>query len=63
MSGRAANGAFSRKSKTVTSPCCVKTSMNPPPPRLPADGCTTARARPVAIAASTALPPFRSTSQ
>ena len=31
--------------------------MNPPPPRLPASGFTTASARPVATAASTALPP------
>src|SRR5256885_11373067 len=31
--------------------------MNPPPPRFPAGGCTTASANPVATAASTALPP------
>src|SRR5690606_14534596 len=31
--------------------------MNPPPPMFPAVGCVTARAKPVAIAASTALPP------
>src|SRR5579871_3040330 len=31
--------------------------MNPPPPRLPADGCVTASARATATAASTALPP------
>src|SRR5579872_4215833 len=35
--------------------------MNPPPPMLPATGCTTARAKPVATAASTALPPCRIT--
>src|SRR5436190_7953428 len=32
--------------------------MKPPPPRLPAAGHVTASARPVATAASTALPPF-----
>src|SRR5688572_10657230 len=31
--------------------------MKPPPPRLPALGCVTASAKPVATAASTALPP------
>src|SRR5881398_2667765 len=31
--------------------------MNPPPPRLPASGSTTASANPTATAASTALPP------
>ncbi len=31
--------------------------MNPPPPRLPARGSVTARAKPTATAASTALPP------
>src|SRR5690348_5318352 len=31
--------------------------MKPPPPRLPACGCTTASAKPVATAASIALPP------
>src|SRR5579864_1700530 len=31
--------------------------MKPPPPMLRAGGCTTARANPVATAASTALPP------
>src|SRR5215210_1275955 len=31
--------------------------MNPPPPIFPASGCTTARAKPTATAASTALPP------
>src|SRR5688500_9276850 len=33
--------------------------MNPPPPMLPAVGCVTASANPVATAASTALPPRR----
>jgi hypothetical protein len=37
--------------------------MNPPPPMLPASGCTTARVKPTATAASTALPPCRSTSR
>ena len=36
--------------------------MKPPPPRLPALGSLTARARPIATAASTALPPSRNTS-
>src|SRR5205807_6781770 len=31
--------------------------MNPPPPMFPAAGCTTAKAKPVATAASTAFPP------
>ena len=35
------------------------TSMNPPPPMLPASGNVTASANPVATAASTALPPWR----
>ena len=33
--------------------------MYPPPPRLPANGNVTASAKPVATAASTALPPAR----
>src|SRR5262245_28376457 len=33
--------------------------MKPPPPMFPAAGCTTASAKPVATAASTALPPRR----
>ncbi len=37
--------------------------MNPPPPMLPAEGCVTASANPVAMAASTALPPARSTAR
>src|SRR5580704_2483298 len=37
----------------------MRMSMKPPPPRLPAPGCTTASAKPVATAASTALPPDR----
>ena len=41
------------------SPMC--TTRNPPPPRLPAPGSTTASANAVAIAASTAFPPLRST--
>jgi hypothetical protein len=35
--------------------------MKPPPPMLPADGWVTASAKPVATAASTALPPRAST--
>ena len=41
----------------VALPSWLRMSMKPPPPRLPAAGCTTARAKPVATAASTALPP------
>src|SRR5215813_11710735 len=37
-------------------------TINPPPPRLPADGHTTAKASPTATAASTALPPRFNTS-
>ena len=37
--------------------------MNPPPPMLPAAGYVTDRAKPVAMAASTALPPAASTSR
>src|SRR5690348_4675735 len=37
--------------------------MNPPPPMFPAAGYVTASANPVAIAASTAFPPFASTSR
>src|SRR5437867_4272006 len=33
-------------------------SMKPPPPMLPASGQVTARAKPTATAASTALPPL-----
>ena len=50
-------GAFSRKSMKVVLPSWVRSSRKPPPPRLPAAGCTTASAKPVATAASTALPP------
>ena len=34
-------------------------TMKPPPPMLPATGCTTASANPTATAASTAFPPAR----
>src|SRR5215510_811815 len=37
-------------------------TINPPPPRFPADGHTTASASPTATAASTALPPRFNTS-
>src|SRR6516162_3219787 len=36
----------------------MRTSMKPPPPMFPAAGSTTASAKAVATAASTALPPF-----
>jgi hypothetical protein len=63
MSRLAARGARSRKSSASVSPCsCMKTTAKPPPPRLPACGCVTARAKPTATAASTALPPARKTS-
>ncbi len=54
--------APSRGSRT-SSPCRrgVRTTMKPPPPMLPANGCVTASANAVATAASTALPPFAST--
>ena len=61
-SGSRANGAFSRKSSAALSPFAIRETMNPPPPMLPALGSTTARANPTATAASTALPPERSTS-
>ena len=57
MSRVAASGAFSRWSCAKTVPSARRTIMNPPPPRLPASGFTTASASPVATAASTALPP------
>src|SRR5438552_3535356 len=53
----AAPGAVSRYSNTVGAPCGGWTTMKPPPPMLPAAGCVTARAKAVATAASTALPP------
>src|SRR4051794_74356 len=42
----------------VLVPSGKRTTMNPPPPMLPAVGCVTPRAKPTATAASTALPPF-----
>src|SRR6516225_11752095 len=53
----AAAGAVSRYSMTVGWPLGGCTTMNPPPPMFPVAGCVTARAKAVAIAASTALPP------
>src|SRR6266496_2325231 len=41
----AAAGAFSRKSTKWTSPSFLRSRRNPPPPRFPAWGCTTARAK------------------
>src|SRR5664280_1999191 len=52
-------GAFSRKSRKWTSPLARRNNRKPPPPMLPAWGSTTARAKPTATAASTALPPWR----
>ena len=63
ISGVAAAGAFSRKSIVVARPSGRRITMNPPPPMFPAAGYVTASAKPVAIAASTALPPFASTSR
>ncbi len=57
----AARGAFSRKSKVVTAPSAPWKTRKPPPPTLPAAGRVTARANATATAASTALPPWRST--
>ena len=59
----ARSGAFSRKSRKVIFPSWVRSSRKPPPPRLPAAGCTTASAKPVATAASTAFPPARNISR
>ena len=57
MSRCALAGAFSRWSFAITRPSASRNTMKPPPPRLPAEGCVTASAKPVATAASTALPP------
>src|ERR1051325_10888317 len=62
MSRVARVGAVSRKSSAPTVPSCIRVTMNPPPPMLPATGWTTASANATATAASTALPPRRSTS-
>ena len=60
---RRRRGAVSRKSIVVARPSGKRITMNPPPPMLPAVGYVTASANPVATAASTALPPFASTSR
>ncbi len=58
----AAAGAISRKSIAVSLPVLPSCRiMKPPPPMLPELGIATASAKPVATAASTALPPRRST--
>ncbi len=57
MSRVACSGALSRKSRNVDRPSAKRMSINPPPPRLPALGCVTAKANPTAAAASMALPP------
>ena len=57
MSCDAASGARSRKSMKVVRPSASRTSMNPPPPMLPALECVTASANPTATAASMAFPP------
>src|SRR5271157_1633911 len=62
MLREAAWGARSRKSMNVARPSARRTSMKPPPPTFPAEGWVTARAKPTATAASTALPPARRTS-
>ena len=56
-------GAHSRKSNDVVVPSAMRTSKKPPPPRLPACGCVTASVSATATAASTALPPSRSTAR
>lgn len=53
----AAPGAFSRKSMKAVRPSAMRMSMKPPPPILPAKGYVTAKVKPTATAASTALPP------
>ena len=50
-------GAASLKSSPINLPLFVLANKNPPPPILPADGCTTANAKCTAIAASNAFPP------
>ena len=57
MSRVAAAGAVSRASIACTSPSPVRISTNTPPPSPAENGCVTASANAVAIAASTALPP------
>jgi hypothetical protein len=61
MSRFEAAGAVSRKSSAYGLPA-MRATMKPPPPRLPAVGNTTASAKAMATAASTALPPDASTS-
>ena len=51
-------GAFSLKSKLISSPLAVLAVKNPPPPKFPFAGEVTASANPVATIASKALPPF-----
>jgi len=55
------SGARSRKSMNAVRPSAKRASRKPPPPRLPAEGCVTASAKPTATAASIALPPASST--
>jgi hypothetical protein len=57
MSAEAASGAFSLKSSATRVSSAMRATRKPPPPMLPASGFTTARAKCVATAASTALPP------
>ena len=57
MSAEAASGAFSLKSSATRVSSARRATMNPPPPMFPASGFTTASAKCVATAASTALPP------
>ena len=58
MSRDAAAGAISRKSSAIVLLSLARwISINPPPARFPALGRVTAKANPVATAASTALPP------
>src|SRR3984957_20041177 len=61
MSRRAAAGATSRKSSAYDFPP-TRATRKPPPPMFPAVGNATARAKAIATAASTALPPDASTS-
>ena len=57
MSAEAASGAFSLKSRAARVSSAMRATMKPPPPMFPASGFTTASAKCVATAASTALPP------
>jgi hypothetical protein len=58
--GSAEKDAFVACLKAVE-PSVLRITKNPPPPMFPAEGCVTAKAIAIAIAASAALPPDWST--